>query len=79
MAIAVSGQINEWGAGKMLVTCTGGTSLVEINRDGTGFVPLSGGDVVLGIIPAESVFTADLKICEIRFTDDTGAPVVSYG
>ena len=79
MTIAVSGQTYKWGAGKMLVTCTGGTSLVEINRDNTGFVPLSGGEIVLGIVLAESAFIADLKACDIRFTDDTGAPVISFG
>lgn len=76
MAIAVSGQAYNWGAGKMLVTCTGGDSLVEINRDNTGFVPLSGGEVIAGVVLAESSFTADLKACEIRFT---GAGVVSFG
>ncbi len=76
MTIAVSGEIYNWGAGSMLVTCTGGDSLVEINRDGTGFVPLSGGDVELGVILAETSFTADLKQCEIRFT---GAGVISFG
>lgn len=76
MTIAVSGQIYKWGGSKMLVTCTGDTSFIEINRDNTGFVPLSGGDVVDGVIIAETSFTADLKACEVRFT---GAGVVSFG
>ena len=76
MAIAISGQIYKWGAGKMLVTCVGGESLIEINRDDTGFVLLSGGDIVGGIIPDGASFTADLKACEVRFT---GVGTISFG
>lgn len=79
MAIATSGKAYKWGASKMLVTCVGGTSLVEINRDDTGYVPLTGGEIIQGIIPNNATFTADLKTCFIRFTDQTGTPVISFG
>tara|TARA_R110000744_G_scaffold140029_1_gene251206 strand:+ start:164 stop:448 length:285 start_codon:yes stop_codon:yes gene_type:complete len=72
----VSGKINPYTD----VTCTGATSLIEINQDNTGFVPLSGGEIIAGVIPAESSFlteelgSKDAKT-QIRFT---GAGTVSY-
>jgi hypothetical protein len=75
MTIAVSGQVYNWGASKMLVTCTGANSLMEINLEGTGFVPVEGGSVVAGVILADTSFSADLKRCDVRFT---GAGVVSF-
>ena len=81
MAIAISGKPIKLTKGKLRITCTGDTSLMEINQDNTGFVPVSGGEIVAGVIPAETSFmTEDLGSSDdaelfIRFT---GAGTVSY-
>tara|TARA_R110000822_G_scaffold90984_1_gene209996 strand:+ start:147 stop:404 length:258 start_codon:yes stop_codon:yes gene_type:complete len=80
MTIANSGESIEITKGALRVTCTGAASLIEINQDNTGFVPLSGGEIIAGVIPAESSFlteelgSKDAKT-QIRFT---GAGTVSY-
>lgn len=76
MAVAVSGVQFWWTGGEMLITCVGGPSVMEINRDGTGFVLATGGDVVDGVLLADRSATAHLKACYVRFT---GSGVVSYG
>ena len=73
--IAVSGQIYDWKGGDMLVTVVGADTLMEINRDFTGFVPVSGGEVIAGVIAAGTAAWVDLKLCEVRFTGGT----VSFG
>jgi len=78
MTIAVSGEAivqaipDDWN-----VTCVGDTSLIEINQDGTGFVPLNSAadGIVDGVIPADIGFNLKLKICQVRFT---GLGVISY-
>jgi hypothetical protein len=87
MTIAVSGQAIDIAEGRLRVTCTGGASLIEINQDNTGYVPLSGGDIVAGVIPSGASFiTDDLggavarnigseNVTLIKFT---GAGVISY-
>ncbi len=81
MAIATSGKPFTITSGSLRVTCTGGESLMEVNQDDTGFVPVSGGDIVGGVIPdGTSFLTQDLgstdgSKVEIRFT---GAGTVSY-
>ena len=74
--IAVSGQAYEWKGGDMLVTCTGGDSTMEINRDDTGYVPVSGAEVTAGVIPAEASVWVLLKPCLVRWT---GTGTVSFG
>ena len=82
MTIAVSGVAIDIAEGRLRVTCTGGASLIEINQDNTGYVPLSGGDIVAGVIPDGSSFITDdlgrnygVSLAKIRFT---GAGTVSY-
>lgn len=81
MAIATSGVPIKWASGAMRVSCSGGSSLIEINQDNTGWNKLSGDVVVDGVIPDGAVFiTEDLTPDEyesvsLRFT---GAGTVSY-
>ena len=81
MTIAENGKAFKINSGKLRVTCTGGDSLIEMNQDNTGFVPLSGGDVSAGVIldgtsfMTEDLGSADNTPVEIRFT---GTGTVSY-
>ena len=74
MAIATSGEALNWN-GQMFVTCIGGTSLIEINQDETGFVPVNGSETPEGVIADGAAFQVDVGLCQLRFT---GAGTVSY-
>ena len=81
MTIAVSGVAIDIAEGRLRVTCTGGASLIEINQDNTGYVPLSGGDIVAGVIPSGTSFiTDDLGVVGegVTLVKFTGAGTVSY-
>ena len=83
MAIAVSGKAFKAPKGSLRVQCTGGDSLFEINQNGIGWSPVSGGDIVAGVVPDGTVFMtedlseygADDNSTQLRFT---GSGIVSY-
>jgi hypothetical protein len=76
MTIAISGKEIIWTSGAVRVSCSGGSSLFEINQDSIGWNNVSGGIIVDGVIPDGAVFcTEDLTPSEqgsvlLRFTGD---------